>query len=55
LESVLDSSDNHSVTREPVSYASCGRCGGLCFERGEAVDSTAGACDLVGMRREDGG
>jgi hypothetical protein len=50
---VLDGSDDHLVTGELVSYASCGRRGGLCvFERGEAVDGTAGACDLGWMRRE---
>lgn len=30
-EDVLDSSDDHLVTGEPVSYASCGRRGGLCL------------------------
>jgi hypothetical protein len=36
-EDVLDSSDDHLVTGEPVSYASCGRRGGLCL-------GTRGSC-----------
>jgi hypothetical protein len=61
---VLDGSDDHLVTGEPVSYASCGRRGGLCvFERGEAVEGTAGGLrsgldaprgwSVEAMRREE--
>lgn len=44
--SVLDGSDDHLVTSELISYPSFWRRGGLCLERREAVDGTAGGCNL---------